>query len=116
MDIIPPERAVSGRFQKGTSGNPGGRPALAPDVKKALEAASERAASRLVELIESDDPRVALMASNSVLDRLYGKPAQTVDAKVQTTDVGAIHLQILQEIAERRKERLASSPPGPAGH
>lgn len=114
MDIIPPDKAVSGRFQKGVSGNPGGRPALAPDVKEALQAASERAARRLVELIDSEDPRVALMASNSVLDRLFGKPAQTVDAKVQTTDIGAVHLQVLQEIAERRKERLTSSPPEPA--
>ena len=112
MDIIPPDKAVSGRFQKGESGNQGGRPVLAPEVKEALQAASERAARRLVELVDSKDPRVALMASNAVLDRLYGKPAQTVDAKVQTTDVGAMHLQILQDIAERRRQRLASSPPG----
>lgn len=111
MDIIPTNKAISGRFQKGVSGNPGGRPAMAPDVKEALEAASVSAARRLVELVDCEDPRVALMASNSLLDRLYGKPSQTVDAKVQATDVSAIHLQILQEIAERQKEGPASSPP-----
>lgn len=111
MDIIPPDKAVSGRFQKGVSGNPGGRPAMDPEVKEALQAASERAARRLVELVDSQDPRVALMASNSVLDRLYGKPAQTVDAKVQTTDVGAMHLKILQEIADRRRLRIANETP-----
>lgn len=112
MDILPPSKSGQGRFQKGVSGNPGGRPAMAPEVREALEGASERAAQRLVELVDSDDPRVALMASNAILDRLYGKPAQTVDAKVQTTDVGAMHLQILQEIAERRSAQLATEEKG----
>jgi hypothetical protein len=106
MDIIPPDKAIRGRFQKGVSGNPGGRPAMNPEVREALEAASERAARRLVELVDSDDPRVALMASNSVLDRLYGKPAQTVDAKVETTSIQEAHLRALQEINERRRKHL----------
>lgn len=108
MDIIPPSKAVSGRFQKGVSGNPGGRPAMPAEVKEALEAASERAAKRLVELVDSDDPRVALMASNAVLDRLFGKPTQVTDAKIETTSVQQAHLKVLEEIAQRRQERIAS--------
>lgn len=112
MDIVPPAKAVTGRFQKGVSGNPGGRPVMPSEVREALEGASERAVRRLVELVDCGDPRVALMASNAILDRLYGKPAQTVDAKVQTTDVGAMHLQILQEIAECRSAQLATEEKG----
>lgn len=108
MDIIPPDKAIRGRFQKGVSGNPGGRPSIDPEVREALEAASERAARRLVELVDCDDPRVALMASNSVLDRLYGKPAQTVDAKVETTSVQEAHLLVLEDIRQRRAARLAA--------
>jgi len=111
MDIIPPDKAVSGRYQKGVSGNPGGRPVMAPDVKEALEGASERAVRRLVELVDSGDPRVALMASNAVLDRLYGKPAQTLDAKVETTSIHEAHLRALQDIQERRRERLLEIGP-----
>ena len=111
MDIIPPIKAVRGRFQKGVSGNPGGRPAMAPEVREALEGASERAAQRLVELVDSVDPRVALMASNAILDRLYGKPAQTVDAKVETTSIQEAHLRALQDIQARRRERLLELGP-----
>lgn len=111
MDILPPSKTGQGRFQKGVSGNPGGLPAMAPEVKEALEGASERAAQRLVELVDSDDPRVALMASNAILDRLYGKPAQTLDAKVETTSIQEAHLRALQDIQDRRRERLLESTP-----
>lgn len=109
MDILPPSRDDKGRFPKGVSGNPVGRPAMPPEVRKALEAGSQRAAERLVELVESDDPRVAAMASQAILDRLYGKPAQQIDASIkQQTDIGQAHLRILQELQERRESRLAT--------
>jgi hypothetical protein len=111
MDIIQPDRAIRGRFAKGVSGNPGGRPAMAPEVKEALEGASVRAAQRLVELVDSEDPRVALLASNAILDRLCGKPAQTVDAKVETTSIQEAHLRALQEINERRRKHLLELGP-----
>jgi hypothetical protein len=111
VDIIPPIKIVRGRFQKGVSGNPGGRPTIAPDVREALEGASERAARRLVELVDSEDPRVALMASNAILDRLYGKPAQTLDAKVETNSIQQAHLRALLDIQARRQERLRELPP-----
>lgn len=74
----PQNRAKAGRFKAGTSGNPGGRPKLAPDVKDALKAATPRAAERLVELMESPDENVALKAAATVLDRVHGKPTQPV--------------------------------------
>lgn len=107
MQILPPARS-RGRFQKGQSGNPGGRPAMPPEVRDALEAGSALAAQRLVELIGNEDPRVAAMASIAVLDRLYGRPAQSVDATVRQEDIGVVHLRVLQEIAARREARLKS--------
>ena len=48
MQIIPPPaRDAQGRFPKGVSGNPQGRPSMPPEVKEALEAGSQRAAERL---------------------------------------------------------------------
>lgn len=97
-------------WQPGQSGNPNGRPVMPPDVKEALQAGSKRAAERLVELIESDDPRVATVAAQAVLDRLYGKPAQQVDANINKTEtVAVLHLQALQDIAARREARLAGA-------
>ena len=107
MDILPPARDEKGRVLPGHSLNPAGRPPLPPDVREALEAGSARAAERLVQLLESDDPRVVAMAANSVLDRLYGKPSTVSDVTLRQDDVGAAHLRILQELQQRRQERLA---------
>lgn len=63
-------------FVKGQSGNPGGRPKAEREVVDLAREASPRAIGRLVELIENRDPRVAIAAANSVLDRAFGKPTQ----------------------------------------
>ena len=55
------------------------------------------------------------MVSNAILDRLYGKPAQTLDAKVETTSIQEAHLRVLQEIQERRRVRLSEVAPEPTG-
>ena len=105
----PIARTARGYFAPGVSGNPQGRPPLPREMKEVLESAAPRAIARLIELIESDDERVAAACANSVLDRLYGKPTQVTDAKVETTSIQAAHLRVLQEIQARREERLAAS-------
>lgn len=66
------------KFEKGRSGNPGGRPKAEREVIELAREASPRALGRLVELIESQDPRAAIAASNAVLDRAFGKPTQPI--------------------------------------
>ncbi len=102
-------RTARGYFAPGVSGNPQGRPPLPREMKEVLECAAPRAIARLIELIESDDERVAAACANSVLDRLYGKPTQVTDAKVETTSIQAAHLRVLQEIHARRESRLAAA-------
>lgn len=70
-------------FQKGVSGNPGGKPKKHEDVKALARQHSVKAFNRIVELIGSDDERVAIMAAKEVLDRAYGKakPMDTEDDK-----------------------------------
>ena len=65
----------SGQFRKGVSGNPGGRPRVSGEVRELAQSKAPRAFERLVELMESKDQRVAMAASNAVLDRAYGKPS-----------------------------------------
>ncbi len=74
-DVTAPGRP----FQRGISGNPGGRPKLPDDVKALAKAKSKRAFERIVELIESEDERVAFMASKEVIDRAYGKTKSADD-------------------------------------
>lgn len=65
-------------FQKGQSGNPGGRKPIPPELKAMARAASPAALQRAIDLIASNDENVALKAINTVLDRAYGKPAQAM--------------------------------------
>lgn len=72
-------RPRSNRFQKGVSGNPGGRPKGNPEVKEILKAASPDAARALVELLNSDKDSIRLAAAQDILDRTQGKAIQAQD-------------------------------------
>lgn len=65
-------------FQKGQSGNPGGRPKEDAEVKALARACGPEAIDKLVELMRGDDRRTALAAAQALLDRGYGKPAQAI--------------------------------------
>jgi hypothetical protein len=67
-------------WEKGKSGNPGGRPKAEREVVELAREASPRAIGRLIELIENTEPRTAIAAANSVLDRAFGKPTQPLAA------------------------------------
>ena len=66
-------------FVKGTSGNPNGRPKVPNEVLALARAAAPDAIRKLVELIKSPEDKIALQASNAVLDRAYGKPIQATE-------------------------------------
>ena len=65
-------------FKPGHSGNPSGRKAIDPKIKKALEAALPKAVAVLVSLLESKDEDIRLKAANSICDRNLGKPVQPI--------------------------------------
>lgn len=66
------------RFQKGVSGNPGGKP-KGEDVRALARKNTKKAMQRIIDLIDDGDPRVAFMAAKEVLDRAYGKPKVVED-------------------------------------
>ena len=107
MTDVPTVRTTRGTFAPGVSGNPGGRVGLPAEIRERLEAGVPEAVDRLIELVRSEDERVALAASEALLSRLYGRPPQTLEAKVETTSIQQAHLQVLMDIQERRKARLA---------
>lgn len=68
-----------GTFKPGQSGNPGGRPKEAAEVKALAREYGPEAIEKLVALMRADDPRVSKAAADSLLDRGYGKPAQSLE-------------------------------------
>src|SRR5216684_2835105 len=93
----------SPRWPKGTSGNPGGRPALEPALKTKLAALTPRAIDRLAQALDGDDDRVAVTAAMALLDRALGRPATFADLTVRGEESTAeAHLAALLEVARRR--------------
>lgn len=90
--------------QKGEVRNPQGGRKIPEEVKQALLAATPAAVNTLIELMANGGEKVRVQAASIILDRVYGKAAVQVD--VRHTDVGAMHLQLLEEIRARRAERL----------
>src|ERR1700738_4736205 len=63
-------------FPKGKSGNPGGRTKQFAQCQRLCREASPDAARRLIELMQSEDERVALMAADKVFERAWGRPKE----------------------------------------
>jgi len=76
-------------------------------MKRKLDGLTERAISRLSKLIDSDNEAVALASVREVLDRNLGKSKATVQLDVTHTSV--IHLQALEDIAQRKRDQLLSA-------
>ena len=89
-------------FVKGQSGNPGGRKPIPEEVKELARAATPKAMRRQVELIDSEDEAIALKATELVLNRAFGKPAQTVNVNSEKRDALDYSIGDLLEIAYGR--------------
>jgi hypothetical protein len=72
-------------FQKGVSGNPGGKSKKLEELRKLALENCPRALERIVELVESEDERVAMMAAKEILDRGIGRPKPAEDGDEAST-------------------------------
>ncbi len=71
-------------WRKGKSGNPSGKPKDPGRVEltKLAKTHTKQALERLVYWMNSDNAKASVTAAQVILDRGWGRPQQTVDAKV----------------------------------
>lgn len=90
-------------FQKGKSGNPGGRPKKLAELQELYRENSVELRDRLLELAYDDDGRVAVAAIKEMNDRGWGKPTQPISGP----DGGAIPIDAnLAKLTAEQLEQL----------
>ena len=81
--VAPANRASSGQFVKGVSGNPKGRPKSQDEVTQLTRSLSIDAVHRLHHLMEhAESEQVQLSVANAILDRAYGKPKESKEIDI----------------------------------
>lgn len=73
-------------FEKGQSGNPGGRPKADIRVRELARAQTENAIATLVRVMEDGKapPAARVAASSVILDRGWGKATQPIEGSLET--------------------------------
>lgn len=77
-------KVPSSAWRKGTSGNPGGRPKVAGEVRELARQHGPAAIQRLVGLMHSKNEGVAVRDCEALLDRGYGRTVQGVELSAGT--------------------------------
>jgi hypothetical protein len=87
---IPPEHS---KFKKGESGNPNGRPKKLPEIAVLLANVLGKegkdgmtAAEEILMALHARAKKGDTRAAEVLLDRAYGKPKQTTDTNITSTD------------------------------
>jgi Family of unknown function (DUF5681) len=97
-------KQMNGRFQKGKSGNPGGRPKAAHSIQELARKHAPEAIKTLADIAKKGTPGARVSAAIALLDRAYGKPPQ-----FNTSDAGSFRKAVdmnddeLAAIAARAK-------------
>jgi hypothetical protein len=118
----PPRKPNRGQFKKGQSGNPGGRKPIPADLKEAMRGLSDMATKVLQKAMSESlvkgqpSTRTGIMAALAVHDRGYGKPPQTINAKIEGVDPSEAHLEALREIMNRRSRSVDDEDGPPTAH
>jgi hypothetical protein len=87
-----PENIEPHKFKKGQTGNPNGRPKKLPELSKLMadilgdEKNGLTTAERILKAIEAKALRGDIKAAEMLLDRGYGKPKQTQETNITSSD------------------------------
>jgi hypothetical protein len=117
---VPAKRDSHGRLLPGYSANPGGRPKVVEQIRDIALKAAPAAFKKVSDLVQSADERIALAASQEILNRAYGKPVQSIDTEVRKININALYLAAVQQaqpgappIVDVTPELLSDDAPEP---
>jgi hypothetical protein len=96
-------RDTHGRFLPGFTANPSGRPKVVEEVQQLARQQAPAAFQRICELAGSKDERIALAASQAILDRAYGRPVQAVQSEVKKIDMAQLFAAAAKQVSEDAK-------------
>ena len=88
-----PLRDDLGRLLPGHTANPGCRPKVVDEIRQLARQHAPTAFKRICELVDSEDEKTSLAASQEILNRAYGKPTQEVQKTVEKMDWTLMYLQ-----------------------
>ncbi len=105
----PGNRSKTGKFNKGVSGNPNGRPKTPQEFKDIVKANTVDAIKKVIYLMNNAEKEdIQLKAAETILDRAYGKAAQPIvgdndfDAlRIDINDPAAVEARINELITKR---------------
>jgi hypothetical protein len=112
---LPPALAAN-RWRPGQSDNPSGHSGEYGVAIKLAKQAAPYAVRRLIELMDSEDQRVAAVACNSVLDRAFGRPGPAAKEEKEGMEARLANmtreqrLQYMRELLEPMRQCLPAVP------
>ena len=94
----PENRTETGKFKKGCSGNPGGRPKKPPE----LELYAKQAPEKLRAIADDPDTPVKIRADieKFFFEAVYGKAAQSVDLEGNVNNNGTMKVEFTGVLEE----------------
>ena len=103
-DQLAPEQCRKRGFQKGTSGNPKGKPPIIREVQQLARTYTEDAVEALHEVFmdRRANGSARVQAAVAMLDRGWGRPKQSVDVSVDHRSSGLT--DALARMAERQRQ------------
>ncbi len=101
-------------FTPGQSGNPGGIPKGMAELRELARTYTQEAILRLVDWMQSDNPKASPMATGMLLDRGWGKPVAAVElsgpggaplmaARIDLTKLDESEFRAFRELALKAK-------------